>query len=238
MIAGPGPPSPGQVIRRRSPWIGGVCPNAVIYSDTFVTQRKNVVMVPVAGGPRGWPLTKIRYAGPPPGLPSRTRAQVRATVRNGMLAVRAYPLLVLLSLAVGVSAAVAVIMAGAVTLTVRPPAGGPFPRPGGWSRSADPEAAGRVDRTSPARARLTVGTPPPGFSARPRPAPSATGSFPPLPGPISGRPSATPSASGSPTPTASPSPTSPDYPFPVPAPSPSSSTPCVRMGQFHVCRGN
>lgn len=164
--------------------------------------------------------------------------QIRATLRNGAVAVRAHPLL-FVPVIVVLSAASVYVMSTAVTITIRQPqAAAQTPQPGGMPG---------VGQSDPADAAE------PGSNGGAAPAPGGSGDSPtgtPSRSPRPGRHhSPGPSRSHSPSPTSTPSPgppspapsvsvlppTPPASPSPSPAPAPSSSGPCLDMGPLGIC---
>lgn len=155
------------------------------------------------------------------------RDRIRHTMRNGALAFRAHPLLLVPPLIIVASAGLVYVMMSAVTFTIRSPqAGGPFLQPGTAAgaqpgRSSAPGLpGGRAGALAgPSGSASGSGgsggqgghhqrpSPPPRSSPSPSPTGSAPGS--PSPTPSSGPPgrSPTPPPSSSPTPSPSPSPT-------------------------------
>jgi hypothetical protein len=163
--------------------------------------------------------------------------QIRATLRNGAVAVRAHPLL-FVPVIVVLSAASVYVMSTAVTITIRQPqAAAQAPQPGGMPGvgQSDPAAAaepGRNGGAAPAPGGsggsptgTPTGSPPPGRHHSPVPSPSHSPSPTSTPSP---GPPASPSPSVSvlpPTPSASPS----------PSPAPSSSGSCLDVGPLGIC---
>jgi hypothetical protein len=170
-----------------------------------------------------------------PALPSGgiafavTRDRVMSTLRNGAVAFRAHPLLLLPPVIIVVAATLVYIMTAAVTLNIRPPqATGPGSQLGVAPAGAGPSRAGSG---SPADSPPGSGQPGPGTSSaapgggrhgqhghHPSPSPRPSSSS-----PAPGSPSPSPSPSGSPSPTSSPSPS--------PSPSPS----CLYIGPLSIC---
>jgi hypothetical protein len=155
------------------------------------------------------------------------RDRIRHTMRNGALAFRAHPLLLVPPLIIVASGTLMYIMMSAVTFTIRAPqAGGPYPQPGAavgarpGDRPSGPglpgsrvgaltgpsgPAGGHSGHSGPGGGHHRRPSPPPGSSPTPTPSGSAPGSPPPTSGPPGRSPSPLPT--GSPTPSPSPSPT-------------------------------
>jgi hypothetical protein len=152
------------------------------------------------------------------------RDRIRHTLRNGALAFRAHPLLLVPPLIIVASATLVYIMMSAVTFTIRSPqTGGPYPQPGtaiggrpGVRPSVPGLPGGRAGAltgpSGPAGGHTGRGgghrrhpSPPPGSS----PSPTPSGSLPasPTPLPTSGPPGTSPTPPPTPTPTPTPSPT-------------------------------
>jgi hypothetical protein len=161
------------------------------------------------------------------------RYRIRHTLRNGALAFRAHPLLLVPPLIIVASAALVYIMMSAVTFTIRSPqASDPYPQPGpalaappGTSTTAAGPPGHRAGGPAgpggaPGRGRHgrhPRPSPPPGSS--PSPAPSGSAPVSPTAPPTTGPPGTPPA----PPPTGS----------PTPAPSPSPS--CLDIGPLGIC---
>ncbi|HEY5358321.1 MAG TPA: hypothetical protein VIJ82_11705 [Streptosporangiaceae bacterium] len=165
--------------------------------------------------------------------------QIKATLRNGLLAFRAHPLLLFPPVIIAATATLVYIMLASGTLVIRSPqAGGPFPQPGpvpgrpGPSRSAAPAdrpASGGGPGSTVAAGHRRPGRPAPS----PHPSRSAGHSTSPSPSPsTSPSPSPSPQPTGQPGPTSAPGSPSPSPTFP-PSPSPSSS--CLKLGALGIC---
>jgi hypothetical protein len=179
---------------------------------------------------------------PAPGVAAAVmRDRIRHTMRNGALAFRAHPLLLVPPLIIVASATLVYIMMSAVTFTIRSPqAGGPDPQPGialglrpGGHSSVPGLPGGRAGAlagpSGPPGGHSGQGTgghggghhrrssPPPGSS--PSPSPSGSDPVSPAPPPSSGPPGT------SPTP----------LPTPTPTPTPSPSPTCLDIGPLGIC---
>ncbi len=147
--------------------------------------------------------------------------RLRSTIRNGALAMRAHPLLLIPPLIVFVSAALVFVLLVSVSITFRPasPPAAVNSHPAGLRQHG-----GRGGNHGSAPAALA-----PGSTASPDPSSSPGRSH--TPGhSASPSPSPTSSTPGSP----SPQPSSPGA-SPSPSPSPSSSGLCLRVGPLGVC---
>jgi hypothetical protein len=168
------------------------------------------------------------------------RDRIRHTMRNGALAFRAHPLLLVPPLIIVASATLVYIMTSAVTFTIRSPqAGGPGPQPGvtlglrpGGHHTLPGLPGGRAGALAgpsgppgghgtggPGGGRHRRPSPPPGSS--PSPTPSRSGPLSPTPPPTSGPPGSSPTPLPTPTPT--------------PTPSPSPSPTCLDIGPLGIC---
>ncbi|HEY1639601.1 MAG TPA: hypothetical protein VGG35_02840 [Streptosporangiaceae bacterium] len=166
------------------------------------------------------------------------RNRVRHTLRNGALAFRAHPLLLVPPLVIVASATLVYIMMSAVTFTIRSPqASGPFPQPG--PVLAAPPGTSTTAPGSPGhRAGGSAGPPPPGPSSPP--GGGRHGRHPKPSPPPGSSPSPAPSGSSSVTPTGPPTagpPGSPPAPLPTgsPTPTPSPSPSCLDIGPLGIC---
>lgn len=165
------------------------------------------------------------------------RDRIRHTMRNGALAFRAHPLLLVPPLVIVASATLVYIMMSAVTFTIRSPqAGGRYPQPGialGLRPGEHISVPGRPGGRTGAPTRLSG--PPGGHSGQ------GTGG---QGGGHRRRPSPPPGSSPSPTPS-SPDPVSPgppptsgppgSSPTPTPTPTPSPSPTCLNIGPLGIC---
>lgn len=163
------------------------------------------------------------------------RDRVRHTLRNGGLAFRAHPLLLVPPLVIVASATLAYIMMSAVTFTIRSPqASGPYPQPGPVL-AAPPGTSTTAPGPGGHRAGDPAGpTPPPGPSSPPG---GGRHGWHPKPSPPPGSsPSPAPSGSSSVTPTAPPT-SGPPAPLPTgsPTPTPSPSPSCLDIGPLGIC---
>ncbi len=156
------------------------------------------------------------------------RDRIRSTLRNGAVAFRAHPLLLLPPVIIVVAATLVYIMTAAVTLNIRPPqASGPGSQfgvaPGGGpSRNGSGSPAGGPPGSSQPRPGTSSSAPgggPPGrHGHHPSPSPRPSSSS-----PAPGSPSPSPSSPGSPSPS------------PAPSPSPSASPSCLYLGPLGIC---
>jgi hypothetical protein len=167
------------------------------------------------------------------------RDRIRHTLRNGVLAFRAHPLLLVPPLVIVASATLVYIMMSAVTFTIRPPqASGPFPQPG--PVLAAPGTSATAPGPSGHRAGGPTGpsTPPPGQSTAP--GRGRHGRHPKPSPPPGSSPSPTPSGSATVSPTAPPTtgpPGTPPAPLPTGSPTatPSPSPSCLDIGPVGIC---
>jgi hypothetical protein len=168
------------------------------------------------------------------------RDRIRHTLRNGALAFRAHPLLLVPPLVIVASATLVYIMMSAVTFTIRSPqASGPYPQPGPVL-AAPPGTSTTAPAPPGHRAGGPSGPsgPPPGQSSAP--GGGRHGRHPKPPPPPGSSPSPTPSGSAPVSPTAPPTtgpPGTPPAPLPTgsPTPTPSPSPSCLDIGPLGIC---
>jgi len=159
--------------------------------------------------------------------------QIKATLRNGVVAFRAHPLLLFPPVIIAATATMVYIMLVSGTLIIREPqASAPFPQPGAALGAPRPSQSGLPgDRPGAVGGRFGAGPASDPRPGQPDRSPRRSRSPSPRPSRLSS-PSSQPT--GLPSPSFPPQPPSPS-PSASPSPSPSPSMSCLKIGFLGLC---